>query len=111
MTTTFFENGELKSTVYEYVNKPTVHEVKSWTHFFQAIMDGRKLHDLRKCDRDYNVGDILLLCEYDNVHGRYTGRTVEAEITYITDNRVPCAYSSTVLEPGYAILSLKVLSS
>jgi hypothetical protein len=112
-TPRFFENGELlikneNPTVQPYVTE-TVHEVKSWSHFFQAIKAGAKVHDLRKNDRDYNVGDILLLREYDFINGRYTGESIEAVITYITDNRVPCAFSSAVLHEGYCILSLKVL--
>lgn len=88
---------------------PTVHDVKSWSHFFQAIKSGAKLHDLRKNDRNYNVGDILLLHEYDFINGRYTGDNIKAEITYMTDNRVPCAFSSAVLDAGYCILSLRVI--
>jgi hypothetical protein len=83
------------------------HHVKSWSHFFTAIKLGYKLHDLRKMDRDYKVGDILVLQEYDFVKGEYTGQEIEAEITYITSEKVPCAFSSAVLEKGYGILSLK----
>lgn len=85
------------------------HHIKSWLHFFQAIKDGRKLHDLRSDDRNYRVGDICVLQEYDNVHGFYTGAEVRAEITYITGRATPCAFSSAVLAPGYVILSLRVL--
>lgn len=88
---------------------PKWHYVKSWQHFYQAIKRGEKLHDLRKNDREYNVGDILVLQEYDFATGRYTGESIQAEITYITDNRVPCAFSSAVLEKGYSILSLRLL--
>jgi Domain of unknown function (DUF3850) len=84
------------------------HFIKSWTHFYKAIKDGRKLHDLRSDDRNYQVGDICVLQEYDNIEGRYTGNEIEAEITYITNRSVPCAFSSAVLPAGYSILSLKV---
>lgn len=86
----------------------TTHYIKSWSHFFDAIKDGRKLHDLRKMDREYNVGDILVLQRYDNINGNYTGEELEAEITYITSNKVPCAFSSSALDKNYAILSLKI---
>lgn len=84
------------------------HHIKSWSHFFKAIKAGKKLHDLRPDDRDYKIGDVCVLQEYDNIEGRYTGDEVRAEITYITDRVVPCALSSAVLQPGYCILSLKV---
>lgn len=106
----FFEDGKLKPISETVYVQPTriIHSVKSWSHFFQAIKRGDKVHDLRKNDRNYNVGDFLLLREYDFIAGKYTGDTLEAEITYITDNRVPCAFSSAVLHEGYCILSLKV---
>jgi hypothetical protein len=84
----------------------TVHEVKSWAHFFDAIVRGVKLHDLRKDDRDYKVGDILKLMRYDIVKGEFTGETCEVFISYITSNKYPCAYSSAVLPHDYVILSL-----
>lgn len=37
------------------------HTVKSWVHFFDAIESGNKKHDLRKNDRNYKVGDTLIL--------------------------------------------------
>lgn len=86
----------------------TRHVVKSWAHFFDAIVRGQKLHDLRKDDRDYRVGDELELCRYDNINGHFTGERCLARITYITGRAVPCAFSSAVLAEGYVILSLKV---
>lgn len=87
----------------------TKHKVKSWSHFYDAIKEGRKLHDLRKMDREYNVGDILVLQRYDNIKGNYTGEELEVEVTYITSNKTPCAFSSSALDRDYAILSLKLL--
>lgn len=82
---------------------------KSWTHFFQAIKAGQKLHDVRE-DEGFQIGDVIVLQEYDNINGRYTGEQIEVEVTYITNRTVPCAFSSAVLAPGYCILSLKVLA-
>ena len=86
------------------------HKVKSWRHFYEAIYEGKKTHDLRLNDRDYNVGDILVLQEYDNIKGEYTGSQLKAEITYMTDNRIPCAFSSAVLPKEYCILSIRRLN-
>lgn len=86
------------------------HEMKSWPQFFQPIVEGRKLHDLRsKEGRDFQVGDVALLREYDPVAGDYTGRACQCLITFITSNDTPCAYSSAALARGYAILSLKFM--
>jgi hypothetical protein len=58
-------------------------------------------------DRDFKVGDTILLQEFDNVNGAYTGEELLVEITYITSRNTPCAFSSAVLDREYAILSLK----
>lgn len=87
----------------------TTYNVKSWTHFFQAIKRGDKLHDMRDLrDRKYKVGDVLILQEYDPFKGEYTGDTCRVKITYITSADTPCAFSSSALAPGYCILSLKL---
>lgn len=85
----------------------TIHHVKSWAHFYDAIELGLKTHDLRKNDRDYKVGDTLVLQRYDNIRGCYTGEELPVEVTYITSKTVPCAFSSAVLPADYAILSIQ----
>lgn len=86
------------------------HNVKSWIHLYQAFVRGEKTHDLRVMDRQYEVGDILILQEYDKFMEKYTGRESKAEITYITSDRhVACAFSPTCLSPGHAILSIRRL--
>lgn len=85
-----------------------VHVVRSWAHLYDAIESGLKVHDLRKNDRDYKVGDHMILQRFDNVHGQYSGEEMRVEITYITGrDHVPCAFSSAVLEKDYCILSIK----
>lgn len=89
--------------VYEY-------EVKSWPQFFQPMIDGVKKHDMRnKRDREYKVGDRMLLREYDPFGGGYTGRSAVFEITYITSNDTPCALSSAGLGDDMAILSVELI--
>ena len=88
---------------------PKVHQVKSWSHFYDAIVAGAKRHDLRKDDRNYQVGDVLNLRQYDNIKGEYTGEECLAEISYITNNQYPCAFSSSILPQDYCILSLILL--
>jgi hypothetical protein len=82
------------------------HEVKSWSHFFDAIESGHKKHDLRKNDRNFKIGDTLRLRRYDNINGMFTGQSIDRKVTYITSRDVPCAFSSAVLESDYCILSL-----
>lgn len=86
------------------------HHVKSWTFLFDAFVSGEKTHDLRVMDRDYKVGDELVLQRYDYGAGVYTGEEALALITYITSADQPCAFSPAVLHPKYAILSIRKLS-
>lgn len=85
-------------------------KMKSWVHFFQAIKSGAKRHDLRsKKDRKFFVGQIITLEEYDQFAGCYTGAAMDVEVTFITSNDTPCAFSSAALDRDYCILSLKVI--
>jgi hypothetical protein len=89
---------------------PIEHKVKSWPHLFEAALTGAKTHDLRRAeDRDYRVGDILRLQEFDPDTQRYTGRELRVRITYITSAQFPCALSETTLDPAYCILSITKL--
>ena len=58
------------------------HEIKSWPEFFQALWDGSKKFEIRFDDRDYQVGDVLLIKEWDDRKSVYTGRTLRRRITY-----------------------------
>ena len=85
----------------------TIHEVKSWSHLFDAIRWGKKPYDLRKNDRNYKIGDVLILEKYDNIAGRYTGDVCRRTVSYITNNDTPCAVSSAVLPNEYCILGFE----
>jgi len=61
------------------------HNLKTWPVFFEAILSGAKTFEIRKNDRAFKVGDILLLDEYDHTKPAYTGRQCERVVTYITD--------------------------
>lgn len=60
-----------------------MHELKTWPAFFQAVVSGRKLFEVRKDDRDYKVGDALHLREWDEAAQLYTGRSHRVLVTYI----------------------------
>jgi len=57
------------------------HELKILPQYFQAVWDGNKNFELRKNDRDYKVGDYLVLREYSGAG--YTGSFLKVVITYI----------------------------
>jgi len=59
------------------------HVLKTWINPFQAMWDGRKLFELRKNDRDFQVGDVLELHEYDPVTTNYSGRKLDVIVTFL----------------------------
>ena len=85
----------------------TFHQVKSWSHLYDAIVSGVKPYDLRKNDRDYRIGDTLRLSRYDNIGGRFTGEYCDRKVSYITNNITPYAVSSAVLPNEYCILGFE----
>jgi hypothetical protein len=87
---------------------PVEHRVKSWPHLFTATLSGEKKHELRRTsDRDYRLGDFLLLQEFDPATQRYSGRELRVKITYITSAEFPCALSESALNAEFCILSIE----
>lgn len=87
-------------------------ELKSWPVFFQAIADGIKKHDVRdKTEHNFKVDDVICLLEYDPFKAAYTGRSIKVQITYITSNDSPCAFSSGGLDKKLCILSYERAST
>ena len=62
-------------------------EKKTWPKFFQKILDGDKTFDMRLADFECNVGDILVLREWDPETKEYTGRVLEKQATYVIKTR------------------------
>jgi hypothetical protein len=88
----------------------TRHELRSWVQFFEPINAGDRTHELRRNDRAFAVGDTLLLREFDAASGKYTGRSLQALVTAMTSDELPCAVSDVGLTPGFCILSIRVVS-
>ena len=59
-----------------------IHELKCSSSYFDAVWDGRKLFELRYNDRNFAVGDDLLLVEVDD-NLQMSGRRLIAEVTYL----------------------------
>ena len=77
------------------------HDLKIKTCFFLEVINGKKTFELRYNDRDYRVGDILLLREYD---GDYTGHIAIVEVTSLLKEH-------DGLKAGFVIMSTKLLWS
>ena len=99
-----------------------VHEVKSVPPYWQEVASRQKLLEVRLNDRDYRVGDILIMREYEPPPpaaeggpspawgGKYTGRVaialishmVEGQAEFDPDFRVPA---------GYVLLSVQLIGT
>ena len=76
-----------------------IHKLKIMPKYFEEISDKKKKFEIRKNDRCFEVGDLVVLNEYND--GKYTGRVITRRVTYI--------YYGTGefgLEKGYCILGL-----
>ena len=91
-----------------------IHDLKCWPRDFEAIRAGTKLHEARKDDREYEVGDILRLHEWmpddpdacdwtsggEKIRGQYTKRTFDVLVTHITRGQYG-------LPPDLAVMSIR----
>ncbi len=80
---------------------PMTHVLKTVSPFYEEVEAVRKVHELRKADRDYQVGDLLHLRHYIPERDAYSGRSVTRAVTYILRgpwpeappaDQVPCRF-------------------
>lgn len=55
--------------------------LKILPEYFEAVSDGFKRAEVRYNDRDFKIGDIYSLCEWDGK--KFTGRGITIRITHI----------------------------
>ena len=85
------------------MSKKTVHELKILPVYFDKVRFGEKRFEIRKDDREYKVGDILRLKEWDV--GYYTGEEIDVAVRYILhDYEFPDG-----IKPGYCIMAIDTM--
>jgi hypothetical protein len=67
------------------VRATRTHELKTHPPYFGAVLSGAKRFEIRVNDRDYQVGDLVLLREWDPEAGAYTGAVLRRRISYVTE--------------------------
>jgi hypothetical protein len=80
------------------------HALKTWTEYYKEIEIGHKAFEIRKFDRPFKVGEVLLLQEWDNIKNEYTGKEMRVAITYILSGDNTAKFG---LMSGYCIMSIK----
>lgn len=78
------------------------HDLKIWPEFYCQVANGECSHQLRKDDRDYQVGDDLRLEEFDPKLGLYCGHVCVVNVTGALRN-------FEGLMSGYVLLSIKLM--
>lgn len=58
-------------------------EKKIWSEYFDKVASGDKNFELRLADWDINIGDTLVLKEWDHSKKEYTGRELKRTVTYL----------------------------
>jgi hypothetical protein len=76
-----------------------VHIINCWSAYFKEVLAGTKQFELREDDRGYQVGDALILREYDPGEEVNTGRICFQRIEYILVN-------FPGLQEGYVAMSI-----
>ncbi len=79
-----------------------LHELKTHPDPFEALVLLTKTFEYRKADRDFKIGDILILREYSPFTA-YSGRYLLRKVTYMIRNEFG-------IPPGYCIMSIRPLT-
>lgn len=80
------------------------HIIKTVQPFFSQVKAGIKTFELRRNDRDYQVGDEVILREYDMMHETFSGDKIKCIITYVLKDRVG-------LDDAFCIFSFKQITT
>ena len=75
-----------------------IHELKTRTDFFDAVLSGKKKFEVRKNDRDFRPGDLLALNEFWD--GEYTGRSIVVGVDYLLSD-------SELVKEGFVVLGIR----
>lgn len=78
------------------------HSLKLRQPYYADVESGKKTFEIRKADRNYEVGDVLILEEVEcanDLSYRFTGHNLLRRIVYITDFMQRAGYVVLGLEP------------
>lgn len=84
-------------------------EKKAWPELFEKVARGEKTFDLRLDDFRCNVGDILVLREWDPKNKIYTGRTLEKKVTFVLKSKDILKFwtEEEIARQGFQVIAFK----
>jgi hypothetical protein len=62
-------------------------EKKIWSEYFDAVANGDKNFELRLADWEIDIGDTLILKDWNPKTKEYTGRQIERTVTYLSKTK------------------------
>lgn len=88
----------------------TIHELKTVNHYWDAVYSGAKTFEVRKNDRAFQTGDVLVLTRTDergysdtlpsDTSSPFAKSQISFRITYLLQG------GQFGIEPGYCVLGL-----
>lgn len=81
------------------------HELKTVQPFFDDVVKGRKTFEVRRNDRDFRVGDMLLLREWDPSRDTYVAHDGLREMLPMFD--VVYVYAGELALPGHVVMGIR----
>jgi hypothetical protein len=96
----------MSETIEQQLRAARVHDVKCWPDFFDKVASGKKTFEVRRDDRNYMLGDYLLLREFEvkprQEDSDYTGRELTVEVTYVMRGR-----PNNPIAVGFCVMAIR----
>jgi ASC-1-like (ASCH) protein len=75
------------------------HELKCWAEYFDAVKSGEKAFEFRKDDRNFSVGDVLVLHKFDPGTRKFMGEVLTRKVSYIA--------RGSLIPEGFCVMSIE----
>ncbi|MDP2736972.1 MAG: DUF3850 domain-containing protein [bacterium] len=83
-------------------------EKKIWPKYFEKVLSGDKKFELRLADWECNIGDTLVLREWNSETKEYTGRQIEKEVACVVKSKDLIMFSDEDIEKyGWQVIGFK----
>lgn len=78
-----------------------LHHLKCVDPYFTDVWEGRKTFEIRRNDRDYQIGDVVILQRYDPRLSTWLSGVIVAKVGYVLEHAEAFGVAK-----GYVVLSL-----